>query len=69
MFPTQILYLILDDQIILYKFFKRRQPLMEGNIQTSNYQKFNIYYWIILDNTRILNLRLDYQNEIYKSLK
>ena len=38
--PTQIYNLSLDDQIILYKFFKWRQPSMEDDLQwkkTSNY--------------------------------
>ena len=30
--PTQILNLSLDDQIILYKFFKWRRPLMEDDL-------------------------------------
>ena len=51
---TQILNLSLDDQIILYKFFKWRQPPMEDDLQlktTSKYLKWNIAattYWTIL---------------------
>ena len=31
--PTKIVNLSLNDHIILYKFFKRRRPLMEDDLQ------------------------------------
>ena len=37
--PTQILNLSLDDQIILYKFFKWRQPPTEDEIQLKTTSK------------------------------
>ena len=52
LYPTQ--NLSLDDQIILYKFFKWRRPPREDDLQlkmTSQYQKWNISataYWIML---------------------
>ena len=37
---TQILNLSLDDQIILYKFFKWRQPPMEDNLHLKTTSKY-----------------------------
>ena len=37
---TQILNLSLDDQIILYKFFKWRRPSMEDDLQLMTTSKY-----------------------------
>ena len=51
--PTQILHLSLDDQIILYTFFKWRWPAMEDNLNLRN---------CILDQTQ--NWNWDLGNQI-----
>ena len=38
--PTQMLKLSLDNQIIMYKFFKWRQPPIEDNIQLKTTSRY-----------------------------
>ena len=64
--PSQILNLSLDDQTIMYKSIKGRQPLMEDDIKIL---KVEYLSHCLLDHTQILNLSLDDQTILNKFLK
>ena len=63
---TQILNLSLDDQTILCKSFKCRQPQMEDDLQILKMEYLSNR---LLDRTQILNLSLHDQTIFCKSFK
>ena len=63
---TQILNLSIDDQTIIYKFFKSILPPMEDNLKILKVEYISNH---LLDHTQILNLSLHDQTIFHKSFK
>ena len=62
---AQILNLSLDDQTILYKSLKWRQPPVEDDLKILKVEYLSSH---LLDPNQILNLSLDNQTMFYQSL-